>query len=170
MDVRIREATPADAEAIARVHVETWQVAYRGIVADEILDGLSVVRRAQGWREWWSSGEVAKQALFVAEADGPVIGFANAGSSRDADASDDTGEIRAIYVLADYWDIGAGRALMDRGLEALAKRYRRATLWVLERNERGRRFYDRGGWQADGASQALESLGGLIEVRYRIDL
>ena len=32
--MRVRPATPGDVTAIAIVHVETWQVAYRGQVPD----------------------------------------------------------------------------------------------------------------------------------------
>jgi HAD superfamily hydrolase (TIGR01509 family) len=39
--VRVREATPADAGAIARVHIESWRSTYRGIVPDEYLESLS---------------------------------------------------------------------------------------------------------------------------------
>src|ERR1700761_8473589 len=35
----IRDATVADAAAIAGIHIRAWQAAYRGMLADEILDG-----------------------------------------------------------------------------------------------------------------------------------
>ena len=41
----MRRAVEGDAAAIAAVHVRAWQVAYRGIVADAILDGLTVPDR-----------------------------------------------------------------------------------------------------------------------------
>ena len=40
--MRIRPATPRDVTAIATIHVETWQVVYRGQVPDEYLERLSV--------------------------------------------------------------------------------------------------------------------------------
>ena len=40
--VSIRAAVGDDAPAIADVHVRAWQAAYRGIIEDEYLDGLSV--------------------------------------------------------------------------------------------------------------------------------
>jgi hypothetical protein len=43
----------------------------------------------------------------------------------------------------------------------------RAVLWVLEDNERARRFYDRGGWSADGETR-VEPIGGepVKQLRY----
>ena len=53
------------------------------------------------------------------------------------------------------------RALAD---EAFAE----ATLWVLDTNERARRFYEAGGWRLDGADK-VDTIGGvgIREVRYR---
>jgi hypothetical protein len=36
----LRRAEPADAMEVARVHVRSWQVAYRGLLPDAYLDGL----------------------------------------------------------------------------------------------------------------------------------
>ena len=65
-----------------------------------------------------------------------------------------------------------GRARFARANERLcAIGYRRATLWVLETNERTRRFYEAAGWVADGARSA-HHLGRatLPIVRYGVDL
>ena len=35
--VRLRRALPADAHAVARIHVESWNVAYRGIMPDDVI-------------------------------------------------------------------------------------------------------------------------------------
>jgi len=39
--MRIREASVEDASAIARVAVDTWKTAYRGIIDDNYLNSLS---------------------------------------------------------------------------------------------------------------------------------
>ena len=44
--MRIRRATRDDASAIGRVHVETWQSAYAGLLPDAMLAGMSDVRHA----------------------------------------------------------------------------------------------------------------------------
>lgn len=77
----------------------------------------------------------------------------------------------ALYVAPAWWSTGAGRALMGSALSALATNgYRRAVLWVLADNARARRFYDRAGFGADGGTNILTGLGGVLELRYSRDL
>ena len=44
----IREAHPNDGPGMAKVHVDTWRAAYRGILPDDFLDGLSYQATAEG--------------------------------------------------------------------------------------------------------------------------
>lgn len=163
----IRTASPGDAVAIAEVHVRTWQVAYRGLIPQAYLDGLDPARRAERWTRSLSEPRPAGTTL-VAELDGRVIGFVDAGRCRDEDATDDVGEVRAIYVHPDEWDTGAGRELMIAALKSLQDSgFSRAWLWVVDTNERARRFYERGGWTCEGSVQDVEPFGGkVVEVRY----
>jgi GNAT superfamily N-acetyltransferase len=163
-----RVATPDDAAAIGAIHVRTWQAAYRGVMPQEYLDGLDSASRAAGWQRLLSAPPPGDTTL-VAEVDGRVVGFANVGPSRDEDATDGEGEVRAIYVDPDSWDSGAGRELMIAGLARLTESgLRHAILWVLVGNERARRFYEAGGWRADGAVKDEESFGVQVsELRYR---
>ena len=48
--VSVRPATAGDADAIARVQVETWRAAYRAIVPAAFLAGLDHAERAERWR------------------------------------------------------------------------------------------------------------------------
>jgi hypothetical protein len=47
----IRQAEPSDAGGIAAVQVAAWQSAYRGLMPDHVLDGLSVQEAEQRWRQ-----------------------------------------------------------------------------------------------------------------------
>jgi hypothetical protein len=50
----------------------------------------------------------------------------------------------------------------------LSPGYREVTLWVLDTDERARRFYEAGGWRTDGTSRTDESRGSaVVAVRYR---
>jgi len=80
-----------------------------------------------------------------------VIGFADVGPSRDTNAVGRIGEVRAIYVLEEHWGRGVGHALLERSLAWLRRlQYPTASLWVLEGNDRARRFMSvtAGGWRA----------------------
>ncbi|HEU4513758.1 MAG TPA: hypothetical protein VFR87_11695 [Nocardioidaceae bacterium] len=50
MSLRIRPAAVEDAEAVARVHVQSWQVAYRAILPSTYLDSLDVAERSRTWQ------------------------------------------------------------------------------------------------------------------------
>lgn len=161
----VRRAGPGDADAIAEVHVRTWQVAYEHVFGHENLARLEVGRRAARWREVLDDGDVA----FVALERDRVVGFASVGPNRD---EPDEGEVYAVYVLPQAWGTGAGSALLAAGVQALREAgFREAILWVLEDNPRARRFYEREGWRADGTAKEDEHLGVRVaEVRYRLAL
>ena len=83
MGVRIRESVPADADAITRVHIDTWRSSYAGIVPDEHLAGLSYSDREAVWVQILSRDDPA-QCNFVAETGGgEIVGFAGGGPERE---------------------------------------------------------------------------------------
>jgi ribosomal protein S18 acetylase RimI-like enzyme len=150
--VRIREGEPKDAEAIATIHVRSWQEAYRGQLTDEYLDGLRVEDRLELHR-YALEQPPPEYRMWVAEERGELLGFAVTGRSEDADADERTGELYAIYLQPERVGTGLGRTLFEHALEDLrARGFRTATLWVLETNERARRFYEVAGWAPDGAA------------------
>lgn len=127
----IRLATSADARAIARVHVLSWQTGYRGLVSDSVLDNLSIERRAEFWRGALLR-PLANQRTFVADFSGDVRGFVTGGRCRDED-SPTSGELQAIYVLQEQWGTGTGSALHTACIDELrAEAFTDATPWVLE--------------------------------------
>ena len=82
MTLRIREALPADARAIAEIHVRSWQAAYRGQLTDDYLDGLSVDDRLEQHRRSLEEPP-AEWRTWVAQ-DGDVLaGFVVTGPSQD---------------------------------------------------------------------------------------
>src|SRR4030095_1198510 len=71
--VEVRKATAQDASGIAFVHVRSWQVAYRGHMPDEFLDGLDVEKRTHMWREL--TGDPDKIIFVAADREGTIVGF-----------------------------------------------------------------------------------------------
>jgi len=168
---RIRDARPEDAAEMGRIHVESWQAAYRRIIPREALAGLSISARRAEWEEFLTH-PLPGTATWVAELDGSVIGFMCAGPSRDTDVGDAIGEAYVMHVDPRQEGRGAGRGLFERSTQYLRDQgYRAATLWVVAGALRARRLYERAGWRWDGARKQKESLGGAVlhEVRYRID-
>ena len=101
--IRIRRALPADARAIAEVAVRGWQTAYRGLMPDEFLAGLSVAGRAAAWREMLDRDADGGIPAWLAERDGRAVGFVSSGPPRDEDVPLPGAEVYAIYVLPEEW-------------------------------------------------------------------
>jgi len=180
--VVIRAGSAADAAQVAAVQRAGWLAAYDGIIATEIInrvtapDGGARVRQSFRTRPW--------QRMLVAVAAGGdpsgVVGYASYGPETDVlsvpwphPLSTDgehgrVAELYALYVHPAWWSTGTGRALMERVLARSSRAgYSSITLWVLRDNQRARRFYDKAGFTADGATNVLTGLGGVPELRYR---
>jgi GNAT superfamily N-acetyltransferase len=161
--VSLRDATPADALPIATVHVESWQVGYRGLVPDDVLAGLSVATREQWWYETLSAPGT-RSTLLATEA-GIVLGFAAIGAGRDGDPV--VGELYAMYLRSTAWGRGVGTLLHAGAMARLgAFGFDRASLWMLAGNRRALRFYRREGWTSDGRSKLVTGPGG-VELDHR---
>jgi len=151
--------------------VDSWRAAYPGMIPQEILDGLSVEARAARWEEALTAGG-PREVNLVAEDGGRIVGFASAGPSSDEDEDPGTTALlHAIYLDGSAWGHGVGTAL----LEAVTRRlreigYEQAALWVIEANERARRFYGARGWTADGKSTECFGMDVRVDaptLRYR---
>lgn len=152
--MNLRRAVPDDAVAVARVHVRAWQVAYRGLIPDEYLDGLKPEERAQ--RYDFASLDPARPTTLVAVDADEVLGFATVAPARDEDAAGQ-GELCALYVEPELWGRGVGQALAVAARSELHRLgFNKALLWVLAGNARAQRFYRADGWTADALQRAQQ--------------
>ena len=150
MPTTIRPATVDDVDAFLTMKVEAWRWAYAGVLPDAHLAALAIDAQAAWWRGRLSDPGAGDWVFLAVDRD-RVVGVVGAEPSRDEDATPSTGELAMLYLAPDHVGQGLGRALHDRALAALrAASYTRATLWVLEANERGRAFYEHVGWAPDG--------------------
>src|SRR2546423_13104211 len=169
--MRIRRANEADVNAIAEIHVRSWQAAYAGLLPGPALDALSIPDRTKRWRETFDRPPPGFR-VWIGEDDELVVGFSSTGPSRDSSAESATAELHTIYLRPDFIGTGRGRALFAHAVDDLrAQGYRAAELWVLVGNERARRFYEAAGWHTDG-EEKIETLHGIEvhEIRYGVDL
>lgn len=161
--VTIRRAEPADALAVAEVHVRSWQVAYRKLIDDEFLDSLRAEDRAATY-SLGAAGPDEPETILAVEGD-EVLGFAVFGPSRDEDAAE-LGEVYGLYVDPPRWGEGVGRLLMREARTRLRERgLTEAILWVLVGNEQAERFYRAEGWERDGTEREERPYGVLVTVR-----
>lgn len=165
-----REVRPEDASALARIPVQAWRAAYRGLMPSEFLDGLSAAEAEARWTRAFAAGQ---PSAVVFEQDQELVATCQFGPSRDPDADPDIAEVIALNVHPDHWRGGFGSQLMAFTLDRLREQgFAAATLWVLRDNTRARRFYEALGFGLDGTERSTSELIGspLHEVRYRISL
>jgi GNAT superfamily N-acetyltransferase len=163
--IEVRPAVPQDAYDVARVQVRSWQWAYRGLIAQDYLDGL----KPETYSGRYTFGRVGIGLPFTLVAlDGSAIcGLVTTGLCRDEDLPN-FGELMAIYVEPAHVGTGVGRALIAAAQRRLRVTSTRAALWVLDGNVRARRFYERDRWQFDG-TERTRTYGDVPvpELRYR---
>jgi GNAT superfamily N-acetyltransferase len=140
----IRRATPEDAEAVGRVFVSARdEMTYVPRIPDEDRPKLG------GWI-------VERHDVWVAEAEGRIVGFIGL----------HPGLLEHIYVAPAIQNGGVGTALLEH-----AKRLEPEglQLWVFQKNEGARRFYDRHGFVlvrlTDGAGNMEREPDALYEWR-----
>jgi ribosomal protein S18 acetylase RimI-like enzyme len=169
--VRVRRADEHDAAGIARVHVDSWQASYLGLLPASFLNRLTVPDQTARWRRILRGATTLGSRTWVLSVNDRVRGFSSAGPTRDTD--DDVrrvGEIYTLYLSPRVWGRGYGAELFEAVQDDLAARgFRTATLWVLEGNARARRFYEQAGFERDGARRPvyLETSIALPEIRYQ---
>ncbi len=140
----VRDATAEDALEVARVHVRSWQAAYRGILPADELAALDPAERARRY----TFGEPAAPRTIVAVREGAIVGFA---TTNPADGEPGSGELHALYIDPPHWGTGVGGTLLAAAEANLATAgFAEAVLWVFAGNERVERFYRAAGWRADG--------------------
>ncbi|MGH7723480.1 MAG: GNAT family N-acetyltransferase [Candidatus Dormibacteria bacterium] len=166
----IRAAVLSDARAMAVVHISAWRAAYRGLLPDSVLDGLSIEESEQRWDGMLRTADETLVRYLVAEdAVGAVLGISGGGSPRDEGVASRFGELRMLNVAPASWGCGVGRALLaacEHEIHALG--YSEAYLWVLEGNARARRLYRHAGWLETSMYKADNRFPGQPrEVQYR---
>ncbi len=164
----IRRATPADAVTVARIHVESWKIAYRGIMPEDVIARTDLAYRTRFWKERIADPE---WPVFLLEERGVPLAFCQMVPSRD-DGDDATrvGHVTSLHVLPQLRGRGHGRTLLDRVIAEFRRRgFTELTLWVLEENRHARRFYEKSGFMPDGGTRRSPHTN-VPEVRYRMKL
>jgi ribosomal protein S18 acetylase RimI-like enzyme len=164
----IRRALVADAETVGRIHVESWNVAYRGIMPDDVIARTDLAYRTALWKERIADRE---WPVFLIEEKGKCVAFCQMVPTKDLDDDPQrVGHITSLHVLPELRGRGFGRILMDHVLGEFRRRgFVELTLWVLEENRNARRFYEKHGFHLDRGKRSYPGTR-VPEVRYRIRL
>ncbi len=151
----IREARPDEARALAAIQRDASIAAYAHVFPPELYP-YPTAEVARVWEGFLADDKVT---VLVAEEDGAAAGV----------AAYRTEWLDSLYVLPQWWNRGVGRALHDDVLaRQRANGCERCHLWVLEHNDRARRFYERLGWAENGSSRVVPFPPKPFDVGYSI--
>ena len=143
--VVLRTVNDLDLMEIGALHYRSRAAAYAHFLPPEALAFGSEAALGEWWSERWK-WERDDHRMTVAVDGDRLVGFTYLGP----DEQPGVRLLSAIHVDPGYVGAGVGKLLMLDALEHLGDR---AVLWVLEGNDRARRFYERGGWVFDGVTR-----------------
>jgi ribosomal protein S18 acetylase RimI-like enzyme len=134
--MNIREAKLEDAAAIAKVHVNSWQTTYGGLLPNDYIEKRSYEKRHNNWKKRLGVNRKAQTNYFIYVAEnsvGEIVGFLDGGLVRENSTC--KGEIYALYILSAYQRKGIGKSL----IRAIAWKLSQSGLtsimvWVLAGN------------------------------------
>ena len=166
MNVRVRDATVDDSEALAAIQVDNYRIAYAGLLPQEYLDRFSYEEQADDWRTLLAAPQ--GDLLCVAEIEaGQIVGY-GLGRPGPTEIVPYDSELVALHVRRAHQQLGVGRLL----IATLARRLRQADcaslmLWTLAGNP-ARTIYKRLGGQLIGQKATLLGEGDVqaSEVAY----
>lgn len=162
-----RAPTPADAEAIGRMHHQAWVDAYTHLLPASWWEHWTVDVAIEKWRGILAAPTppgLTRIAVF--DATGTAVAWVVAGPSRPDDDVDPVRpvELWGLYVAREHHGSGLARALAERVLGDAP-----AELWVFDGNPRAEAFYRKLGFERDGVEAPHHETGlhGIRMVRGR---
>jgi ribosomal protein S18 acetylase RimI-like enzyme len=145
--LRIRRATPADAEVLSRIAERTFVEAFGHLYPPEDLQAF--LRESYAVERQRVILEAPGYAVWLLEHEGEVVGHAAAGPCGlpNPDVRPEDGELKRLYVLRAFQNGGWGGRLFQTVMDWLLADGPR-TLWigVWSENVGAQRFYARHGF------------------------
>jgi ribosomal protein S18 acetylase RimI-like enzyme len=138
VEFTIRKMKTEDIPDVQKVAIASWKSTYEGIIPAEIQKRF--LRTA--YREAMMKKRLDRSFLFVAEADGKIVGFADYLPVKP----DGTAELSAIYLYPEYQGKGLGTALLMEGIKNL-ENVKAISADVEKENKMGVAFYQDKGFQ-----------------------
>ena len=147
--IRFRDATPADAPALARLGARTFFETFGHLYDPADLALFLQNHAVANWREQLAD---PAYAIRVGGADGQLAAYAKVGPpSLPFEPRGDATELRQFYILKPWHGTGAAEELMAWVIDEARRRgAEHLYLSVFTDNHRARRFYARYGFVEEG--------------------
>ncbi|MCK9487442.1 MAG: GNAT family N-acetyltransferase [Dehalococcoidia bacterium] len=154
----IRRADEGDASRIASIHVRSKRVAYRAFMPDGYVDTLDQdEHRLNRWQPYFAAG-IPENRAWIAFVRGIPAGFVALERIRQPDTAP-AGylHLHHLHIAPEFRGRGIGQALLDTAVEdARSQGTAGLALWTQAGNGEARAFYERAGWQPDGAERGQQ--------------
>lgn len=153
MPIQLRVAKDEDYNTLVQMHVESWRVAYKGLVSDQYLDKDVVEERREHWKEKLPfNGPDRSTVIAYDDATGQLAGFVL--SEYDQSKEKDMVYVEHLHVLPGWQGSGIGKKLMQNASDwTRSKALNKVYLYVLEQNTKAINFYESQGWVHDSDLQ-----------------
>lgn len=167
----IRLATAEDSARLAGIGGRAWNLTYRGIVPDPVLDEW-IAGAEDGWRHAFATHGPDPWRAWVAETGGRLLGYLTTSPAKAEwlPPPAGAGEVTNLYLEPEAIGTGIGRLLYEHAVGDLRQRgFNPLVIWAFRDNARARRFYERMGLAVDAETDWI--LGGIPcpIVRFRLD-
>ncbi|MGV3463732.1 MAG: GNAT family N-acetyltransferase [Heyndrickxia sp.] len=137
MKFTIRKMQLEDIPQVQNVAKISWNATYEGIIPSAVQE--SFLKSA--YNDEMMKRRFERSIIFVAEAEGQVVGFANFSPLKENGEA----ELGAIYLYPDYQGNGIGTALLNKGIQVL-EGVKEIYINVEKDNQIGTRFYQAKGF------------------------
>jgi len=167
----VRPAAVDDVDEIVRIQATTWEAAYAELLPPAALEQLRTPQARQAWTTAVQAGP-GFHVLVATEGEW-TVGFCAAApaqnpedaaqradepADRPAIGPEHWAEIGALLVEPRWGRRGHGGRLLATAAQALRESGALYGLaWVPEADAASRRFYERAGWETDGAVRVLDT-------------
>ncbi len=155
---QFRLARADDADAVAKLHADSWRRHYRGAYSDAFLDADVVADRVAVWNDRLRKPDPRRYTILAE--DGDLVGFANTIFDDDPTWG---ALLDNLHVANGHKRRGIGSGLLELTAEAVIERATRIGLylWVLEQNLDAQAFYQARGGRCVGREPASPP-GGVV--------
>lgn len=169
MNIMIRTATIDDAEKVAKIKIEGWQTAYRGIIDDNFLDNMDINEEIEKRKNNIENGV----DIIVAELNNEIVGFClYRNYIKDPESYPNANcELSSLYVKSSLKRKGIGTKLMQHVIQKLQNQGKtQMILGCLKENYPSRAFYEKMGGKVLKTEKIIFENKEYEEIIYEYDI
>lgn len=163
----VRPARASDAPEIARIQLSTWRTAYRTLLPKTVIDGMDEAWIADRWLNAITEAPTPRHRVLIAieqAEEDHIAGFAASGPAdeealapEEKPLPDDVVAVTELMIEPRWGRRGHGSRLLAACVDLWrTDSFGIAVAWTFERDVATMKFLTSAGWEADGATRALD--------------